>query len=577
MLSHEDVIERIKKPVHQIQLKRAREDEQRHRMHVDGERAELERFLSINNALETPTTHQMRLRFSKALSKSVFSQVTNLFSKCFTQQGTTYLYRFRDERDEEDFRQFLSKPVNGQTVYQYLHTKLKKALHTGFQGLFHVDIAPMVPALQPNSPMLPEPFVQYISSQHIHDLELVGQAVTFAILKQTSRRSLVVQGIAQEREVTDYFIFEPDVTRVYSLVEGDYRHLSERDVENLLGYVPLFIVSDKTVQTDDDVQRTSHIEASMEVADMLLTDHSDHEMNKKLHAYQEKWTYGTECTACSGKGTVLIPKDGVMIPCQVCAGTGNIIPVGPDRVYMLNTPSRPEHPDLKPPAGYISKDLGPTKYLMEQIRIAEDKIPKSIFSREGIVSFNTKVETAHGKELDMQSVYDKLREFSENIERVVKSVVDTMAQLRYGDRFLSSQVNYSRHYGLRSVAQMEEEFRQQKAAEVEDNLLLQTLRELIVAKYRTNPDLQSREMIKLDLIPFPSLTINEVQGMPFVAESDKRMKVYFNAYVQRFEQENGDLLAFASLLPYREKIRRIQEIFNLYNLNPVPNEQNQIA
>ncbi len=177
----------------------------------------------------------------------------------------------------------------------------------------------------------------------------------------------------------------------------------------------------------------------------------------------------------------------------------------------------------------------------------------------------------------MQSVYDKLREFSENIERVVKSVVDTMAQLRYGDRFLSSQINYSRHYGLRSVAQMEEEFRQQKAAEVEDNLLLQTLRELIVAKYRTNPDLQSREMIKLDLIPFPSLTINEVQSMPFVAESDKRMKVYFNAYVQRFEQENGDLLAFASLLPYREKIRRIQEIFNSYNLNPVPNEQNQIA
>ena len=98
-----------------------------------------------------------------------------------------------------------------------------------------------------------------------------------------------------------------------------------------------------------------------------------------------------------------------------------------------------------------------------------------------------------------------------------------------------------------------------------------------MAKYRTNPDLQSREMIKLDLIPFPSLTINEVQGMTFVAESDKRMKVYFNAYVQRFEQENGDLLAFASLLPYREKIRRIKEIFNFYNQTPITNEQTQTA
>lgn len=593
MLSPEQVIERIRKPANANRLSAGRQDEQRHRMHVKGDRALLEAFLRRENLLETADTHAMRLRFSKALSKSVYSQVTNLFSKCFTLQGTTYLYRFADEREEAGFREFLSTPRNGQTVYQFLHQKLKETLHVGFQGLFHVDIrstgspaavvmpdrdAAMIPPTQgQDAQMLPTPYVQYIDSRQIHDIEVVGHAVTLAILHHHYRRQSIVNGVAVVKEVTDYFVFEPDITRVYTKEDNGYVHQAERDVENLLGYVPLFLISDKTVEASSDVQRTSHIEPSMEVADMLLSDHSDHEMNKKLHAYQEKWSYGIKCDTCTGKGIVTRTIDGMAVPCQVCSGTGRTIPIGPDRIYVLQTPTRPDHPDATPPAGYITKDLGPTKYLQEQVALAEDKIPKSIFSREGIVSFSTKVETAHGKELDMQSVYDKLREFTENIERVVKSVVDTMARLRYGDRFLSSQINYSRHYGLRSVSQMEEEFRQQKAAEVEDNLLLQSLRELLAAKYRTNPDLQARELIKLDLIPFPSLTIAEIQGLPFVLESDKRMKIYFNEYVQRFEEENGDLLTFGSLLPYRDKIRRIKEIFILYNQTPVTNEQNQIA
>lgn len=580
MLSADDVIQRLKNPVNTKALQRARQDERRHTMHVRGERSLVEEFLAKIDPLETSDTHRMRLRFSRALSKTVFSQVTNLCSKCFTMQGTNYLFRFTDDQFVDDFRQFLESPRNGQNFYQFLHAKLEQCLHTGFAGLLLVDLPPTDPLTPVLDGALPEPFIRYINSDKIYDLEVVGHAVTFCVLQQ--EKMITVAGAGppggrpgqpQKKRVTEYYVFEPDITRVFEKRDDKYVHQTARDVINELGEVPLYVISDRTISPDDDVQRTSHIEAGMELADMLLSDHSDHEMNKKLHAYMEKWSYGTKCPTCSGDKTIVM-KDvdgGRRIPCGACNATGRIIPVGPDRIYVMDPPRTKNDIDVRPPAGYIDKDLAPTQYLQEQIDKAEDKIPRAIFSREGIVSFNTKVETAHGKELDMQSVYDKLRQITDNIERVARSCINAMARLRYGDRFLSSAINYSRNYGLLSVAYLEKQFQEQKAAQVEDNLLVQTLRELIAARYRNNPDLQARELLKLDLVPFPSMTIDEVQSMTFVREEDKRMKIYFNEYLQRFEREEADLLVFGSLLSYREKVQRIKDV--LFTYNAIPNEQ----
>jgi hypothetical protein len=51
-----------------------------------------------------------------------------------------------------------------------------------------------------------------------------------------------------------------------------------------------------------------------------------------------------------------------------------------------------------------------------------------------------------------------------------------------------------------------------------------------------------------------------------VSAEQKRMKAYLNNYITRFEQENGSLAVFGRLLPMNERLSRIQEIINQYNL-----------
>lgn len=565
-----EIAARIEKPANQSHVKAGTNEEKRHRMHVNGDTRILEKFLSKIDLLETEDTYKLRTRFTKKYTKSIYAQIKNLFFKAFTTHGNVIKYSFSRDNLEDDFQEYLDSNWND-GFFSSIHEQIKQICFTGFQGVFLVDLPTNDEG--DSLPRLPEPFYQYIPSESIFDIEISGNEILFLLLK--AERTEIINDRVER--VVQYFAIDDQRFVQFEKRQGDAVKIGESFHE--IGYVPACPVTKLAAADDNDIQRDSLISPSIEIADMLLTDHSEHELNKRLHAFQEKWSYAVECDDCSATGkTTFHDGDSLHeIACKTCSGKGSYIPAGPDKVYRVNTPNDKDDPSVQlPPAGYVDKDLSPTEYLFKQINEEEDRIPKSIFSREGIVSFNTKVETAHGKEIDMQSVYDKIKEFSEHTEFVVKFILETMARYRYGDTFVSCHISYNKNYGLRNASQLEAEYAEKKKAGFDEGLLLPHLEQIIKSRYRNNPSELKRQMIILKLTPFPTMTLMEVKDLPFVSAEQKRMKAYLNNYITRFEQDNGSIAVFGRLLPMSERLSRIQEIINQYNLeNDATDEENQ--
>ena len=558
VLSNEEILERIENPANEYYLQQGRKQEARHKLHVNGDMKELHKFLRRVDLLETEDTFQLRVRSTTAYTKPIYAQIKNILFRGLSHVGNIVKFSFSNPRLEEDYREYLEDHWHD-GFFTNIHEQYKQISLTGFQGLFLVDVENEEGVITP----YPTPVFKYISSHDIHDVSIKSNEVEYVILK-TEFEVLDVYNVA--RKVQRYITIDGE--RIVWHDRDRNKYTMSNEIFHEIGYCPACVVTQVTERDDTDVQRASLISASLEHADILLTDHSEHQLNKKLHAFQEKWSYAQECPACEGKQVQTIStEDGEhTITCRTCSGTGGIIPTGPSKVYMVNPPQRKDDAAIAlPPAGYVVKDLSPTQYLFEQMTREEGNIPKSVFSKDGIVSFDPTNTTATGKQIDLDQVHNKISEFTENAEFVIKFILETMGRYRYGQAFNSAHVAYSKNYSLRSAAQLESIYAEKKKSGIEENMLLASLKEILEAKYRDDTDELLRQQVKLDLTPFPTYTLAEIQSLSFVTEDQKRMKVNINDYFLRFETENGSVVEFASLLPYSRKIALIREIFQSYN------------
>lgn len=257
-------------------------------------------------------------------------------------------------------------------------------------------------------------------------------------------------------------------------------------------------------------------------------------------------------------------SDGNKLKCPRCNGQGRYIPMGPDRGYIVQAPTSKEDPDLRDPAGYITPDIESVKYIGEQLALNEAKIEKAVLGKEGILTQLTKVETAAGKDMDLGPMYDRLSTVSADVEAVARFITRTMALLRYGSAYRKQAVNYGRRYQVKSLSQLEAQYAAAKAAGLDDSVLYSYLEDIIYTKYQGDPMELQRNLLKLELTPFPTQTVKEAKDNGIATPEDLLLKQYLNDFVSRFERENGSILDFGAALPHSLKIERILEQFNAY-------------
>lgn len=581
LLSPAKVVELCAAPANATAIARGKKLERRHRLHIEGPPELLEEFITDHGQAATPEERKTLMQVGEAATVPKFGAYTEMLGKVFTARGGSQYFEFTDPKLQQDFEEYLA----AKQVQQRLQRKFQKVSFTGFQGVFLVDLP-----TEPNGPdELPEPDFKYISSALVHDALIVDDTYEYVIFKQTGKD-------AQGQEFTYYVGFDDQFAHfVMPSAGGKLVHSAERTVEHGLGYVPAFPPSLFTPGTDTDVTRTSILHKTLPVAKTYLLDHLMHQLDKSYHGFRKFYSYGVPCThrtqvehkptcggeaywvtvSCDGSGDLLYP-DGTSRKCSNCNGQGKVIPVGPDKTYILDVPMSKDSPDLRKPAGFIEPDTETSVEQRAELVVQERQMEQAALGKEGVLNRDKRVETATGKNIDLQPVFDRCTTYGRSWKHVLQGVVDTMARLRYQGGFRQSAINVGKKYQIETLDELKDRYEKGKKAGLPDSVLFGLLEDIVYTEYADDPMELEYNRIKLYLEPVPTRSTSEVQLWLKDSPEDAQLQELFrrkrslNDYVARFERENGPLVQFGVRRPFAERIATIQTTFTAYDAEALP-------
>jgi hypothetical protein len=349
------------------------------------------------------------------------------------------------------------------------------------------------------------------------------------------------------------------------LVENDLGEFEEVTdvIPNIWGYVPAIQPSQLTKRVDNDTLKKSFIEETMSDADAYLSVSNDHAVSVKLHQHPIFYAYDATCDMCSGTGYV--EQDNAQIECGTCKNSGSIPFWKKDTTQGISVPAPREEEEwtsVTTPAGYINIDNETILNQIVEMKRDEALIEKGALGTDGVLASEKKQETATGKEIDTQPLFDTLTSFSNNGQFNEQFLTDALGVARYNDsnetgkRYEGSLILWGKQFFVRSTQVIEKEYLESKKAGAPDYFLKGLLEELNFTKYDNNPKAKQRSVILSILEPFVVKTVEEVKLLD-VDAVDLTLKTYFNDFIERFELENINIVDYMSNSPFKTKIESI--------------------
>jgi hypothetical protein len=148
-----------------------------------------------------------------------------------------------------------------------------------------------------------------------------------------------------------------------------------------------------------------------------------------------------------------------------------------------------------------------------------------------------------------------------NFERAIKFCMDTIGKLQYESAYTGSVVNLGTRFLLLTTEEMQARLDgavKSNAPQYEINLIRE---EMNVTEYSNNPRMMQRMKILEKLEPYPNYAEADISKLYFqnkISQINFELKYNFSIFIAQFEDENGDIIDFGSLLTPSKKIQIIK-------------------
>lgn len=561
--SIDEIIKVIEKPLASALLVEARESQAKHKLHITGEGFD-ELLNERINGLESDKNYNVKKEVARPTTTRIYKQILNQYQKVFRAKGFFKKYQFKnnDENLVNDFKEYLNDVGGGLSLDQLMQIVWFKASFEEFNGVFLVEL----PEVQETE--FAEPFIKFKGVDHIHDIFVKGERIEYIIFAwQTMEQGRKVKHYRVIDDAFDYHFIEVNgkaqlATRMMLNDVGEFEEV-EDIIPNIWGYVPAIQPSQLTKRVDNDTLKKSFIEETMSDADAYLSVSNDHAVSVKLHQHPIFYAYDATCDMCSGTG--YLERDGGQYDCGTCSTTGSVPFWKKDTTQGISVPAPREEEEwtnVTTPAGYINIDNETILNQIVEMNREEALIEKGALGTDGVLSSEKKQETATGKEIDTQPLFDTLTNFSNNGQFDEQFLTDALGVARYNDsnetgkRYEGSLILWGKQFFVRSTQVIEKEYLESKKAGAPDYFLKGLLEELNFTKYDNNPKAKQRSVILSILEPFVVKTVDEVKELG-VDVVDLTLKTYFNDFIERFELENVNIVDYMSNSPFKTKIDSI--------------------
>jgi len=324
----------------------------------------------------------------------------------------------------------------------------------------------------------------------------------------------------------------------------------------------------------------------------VVTLSSDLDGNYNSHMHLERWSFANECTADGCRnGLVNNPIDfqgelqNNFTECIRCKGTGKEGRSPYNETFINRDGLDPEAPLPIPPFGYPAK---PT----EIVGIIEDRIKQE--KEDGLASINFDIlnkvgenQSGVAKVLDRQDMDSFLQRYADHVfVDIIPQTIFYMAAWRYGVllrgsdeglineeaiRNLLPEVVSPKNFNVLSLDMLQAMLKEASTANVSDSMLKHLERDIAVKQFVNDEDKKVRELLIIDLQPFPGKSVDDLLSLQGLTIKDweifKSLKI--GELVDKAIEDNPEFID----LPRKEQ----RQIIDDMAMEARPTDQQLIA
>lgn len=240
--------------------------------------------------------------------------------------------------------------------------------------------------------------------------------------------------------------------------------------------------------------------------------------------------------------------------------------VGVGLVINLNPKKDPTSDNGAGTFKFIAPEITGVKYLSEKLSNLEVEIElKTVGQDNTLTKEAVNVTQVKGS---FQSRENILLDLKELFEEIYIWICETSARAYFlGDVEIIVYANLGTEFYL--VSEEELQTRMQKAKEIglPENEIDNLYKQLILTKYKDNPDSIARMDLLRIIDPAPYANFEQVDTLftkKVITEVEYVIKKRFLLFINRLEFENTSLVNFGKKLPLSERVNKIQTILNKY-------------
>ena len=483
--------------------------------------------------------------------------VFDKLSRVFDGRNPVFNYQFINSEQRDDWEYYRQEVLREPDIWQ---TKGWEYFKTEINSVLIVDLA----VEQPAGDKYPAPYFYWLPINEVinYDANPTTGIMDFIIFRQPDNKIAVID---DER---------------YRIFEGKAGDVGAELVNNPhdLGYCPAKFFWNEPLSLKEPDVKLHPLSKELSALDWFLFFHTSKKQLDISGAYPVYWGFEQDCDFsntqtgdyCDGgflkdkEEHYKIDQYGLLRRCPKC---GDKRITGAGSFVEVPIPNETEGiPDLREPVGMLTIDRQSLDYnVEEEERLRNEIIDAVVGVDSGVINdsaINEKQVTA-----TFENKTTVLNRIKKGFEEAQTFVDTTAAKLRYGNLFISGDVNLGTEFYDLSAKELRDIYKTAKESGASEAELDAMQNQIYETEYRHDPTQLQRMLTLAELEPYRHYSRSEVMDLyskQLIDETELRIKLNFSNFVRRFERENTNILEFGNNIPFDKKIAVITNKFKDY-------------
>lgn len=476
-------------------------------------------------------------------TNEILKAISEEYQKVYEAENASFSYEFNSDETSSRFEQYL----NDQKFWDKWKEASSDAMLKDINALVVIDM--------PENATDTEPYFYFQDIDQVKDIGYVNNVVQWILVNQKDNQYLLIDDVR------------------YALLDKEGSTLKEAFHE--LGYCPVCFFWDEMIQKKRPIIKRSPITPALNNLNWLLFWETARRCLETYGAYPLLVKYEEICTyKVEVEGVNYSCDNGFLYfdaakptPCPGCAkqrltGPGTVLETpmvlergganGGDSQFTLDA------------AKFIDVPEASLNYNKDRSTELWDEIYYDCCGYDGDMT----KQAINEKQVKsrFESKLNVLLNIKVNLEKSHGFVVSTIARLKFGDSFKSCSINYGTDFYLQSSGELVDEYKNAKQAGSPQYFLNYKRQRIDNISTKGNDNDAERLNILKHLEPWIDLSLNDVKnlGLNFTNQPFYFLKADFSRMILRFETEYGSITEFGSLIDFKTKISKIQEILINY-------------